>query len=153
MGATDLKVSYQAAQAPLDDTYVAEILGVAKRVFERIDADDIRWRLQHMPVLSAFGVRHQGRLCGFKVGYAVTSRRYNSWLGGVDPDYRRRGIAAALMQRQHDWVFANGFEVIETEVLQENHAMQQLNEGSGFKAAGVRFDKPEARIIYRKYKS
>ena len=54
------------------------------------------------------------------------------------------------MKLQHDWVVENGFHVIETEVLQENHAMQQLNESAGFKAAGVRFDKPEARIIYRK---
>ena len=43
-------------------------------------------------------------------------------------------------------------EVIETEVLQRNHAMQQLNEASGFKAAGVRIDKAEARIVYRKHK-
>ena len=44
----------------------------------------------------------------------------------------------------------NGFEVIETEVLQPNRAMQQLNEASGFQAAGMRFDKADSRIIYRK---
>jgi len=43
--------------------------------------------------------------------------------------------------------------LIETEVLRENHAMQQLNEGSGFKASGMRFDETESRIIYRKFKA
>ena len=38
-----------------------------------------------------------------------------------------------------------GFDVIETEV-------RQLIEVAGFKAAGVRFDKAEARIIDRKHK-
>jgi hypothetical protein len=37
-------------------------------------------------------------------------------------------------------------------VLQLNHALQQLNEASGFKATGVRFDKAEAMTIYRKHK-
>ena len=147
-----VEVNYEQAAAPLDDALVAEILYVAGRVFEEIDSDDIRWRLAHMPALTVFAARKEDRLCGFKIGYAVTSHRYNSWLGGVDPGYRRLGIAAALMQQQHDWVFANGFEVIETEVLQLNHPMQQLNESAGFNAAGVRFDKPEARIIYRKYR-
>jgi hypothetical protein len=61
-------------------------------------------------------------------------------------------LQAELMQQQLGWVFENGFEVIETEVLQPNHDMQQRNEASGFKAAGIRFGKAEARIIYRKYK-
>lgn len=147
-----MEISYQHAAAPLDESLVGDLLQAAGRVFETIDAEDIRWRLAHMPALTAFTARSGSGICAFKIGYAVTSRRYNSWLGGVDPDYRRRGIAAVLMQRQHDWVFANGFEVIETEVLQLNHAMQQLNEASGFKAAGVRFDNVEARIIYRKHK-
>ena len=145
-----MDISYLSAEAPVEESLIAEILDVAGRVFDDIDSEDIRWRLAHMPVLSVFAARDEDRLCGFKIGYAVTSHRYNSWLGGVDPGYRRAGIAAALMKRQHDWVVENGFDVIETEVLQENHAMQRLNESAGFKAAGVRFDKPEARVIYRK---
>ncbi len=147
-----MEVTYHSAEAPLDQSLTGELLALAQRVFGTIEEDDIRWRLANMPVLTALTARCGSELCGFKIGYAVTSRRYNSWLGGVDPEHRRLGIAAELMRRQHDWVFASGFEVIETEVLQLNHAMQQLNEASGFNAAGVRFDKSEARIIYRKHK-
>lgn len=144
---------YQGVESPLDEALVGDILDLAGRVFGSIDADDICWRLGQMPSLTVFSAGSEKVLCGFKIGYAVTSRRYYSWLGGVDPEHRRTGIAAALMTRQHEWVFANGFEVIETEVLQENHAMQQLNEGSGFKASGMRFDETESRIIYRKFKA
>ncbi len=89
-------------------------------------------------------------MVGFKVGYAATARRYYSWLGGVDPDVRRVGIGVALMERQHRWAEEAGFELVETEVAQNNHAMQQLNERSGFVAAGIRFDQEVPRVIYRK---
>lgn len=145
-----MTVTYLEAHAPLEETLVAGILDVAGRVFEQIDEDDVRWRLGRMPALSVFAAERDGALCGFKIGYAVTSRRYYSWLGGVDPASRRLGVALALMGQQHDWAFGAGFEVIETEVLQNNHAMQQLNERAGFIAAGMRFDKTEPRIIYRK---
>ena len=148
-----MAVSYLDVEAPLEEALVSEILDIAERVFGTINADDIRWRLARMPTLTAFCARTEGRLCGFKIGYAVTSRRYYSWLGGVDPDHRRKGIAAELMARQHDWAFGSGFEVIETEVLQDNHAMQQLNEACGFRASGMRFDKEVPRIIYRKFKA
>ena len=87
-------------------------------------------------------------LVGFKLGYAVTSERYYSWLGGVHPCYQRRGIAANLMEQQHQWVRSAGYSVIETELIQTNHAMAKLNEATGFTAAGVRFDS-SPRVIYR----
>ena len=147
-----MMVSYEHAQGPLGESQVGAILAVAAKVFDALDPGDTRWRLAHMPARTAITARSEAGPCGFKIGYAVTSHRYNSWLGGVEPAYRRMGIAAELMRRQHDWVFANGFEVIETEVLQLNHAMQQLNEAAGFTVAGVRFDNTEARIIYRKHR-
>ena len=84
-----MNISYLTAEAPIEASLIAEILDAAARVFDSIDSNDIRWRLENMPALSVFAARDSDRLCGFKIGYAVTSRRYNSWLGGVDPAYRR----------------------------------------------------------------
>ena len=142
-------VTYQCAEPPIAESLIHAILDAAARVFAGIDAEDISWRLGRMPDLTVFSAWDAEAIRGFKLGYVVTSSRYYSWLGGVDPEYRGAGIATALMRQQHDWVFARGYTVIETEVLQENHAMQQLNERSGFRVAGMRFDKAEPRIIYR----
>ncbi len=102
-----------------------------------------------MPELSGFVARDESEIVGFKLGYAVTSERYYSWLGGVHPAYQRRGLATQLMKRQHQWIQAEGFKVIETELIQTNHAMGKLNEASGFTTAGVRFD-TKPRLIYRR---
>ena len=43
----------------------------------------------------------QGKPCGFKVGYALDSETFFSWIGGVVDAARRQGVARALMQEQH----------------------------------------------------
>lgn len=145
-----MKADYELSLAPLDPTQIDALLVLAMAVFEEVKQDATIWRMQNMPSLSVFTASVDGQPVAFKIGYAVASTRYYSWLGGVAPGFRRQGHAQALMERQHDWAFSQGFDVIKTEVLQDNHAMQMLNEGFGFRAAGVRFDRDPARIIYRK---
>lgn len=147
-----MSLNYQLDQTPLPMALVDEILVLGRHVFGSLDSVDVTWRMQNMPELSVFSARMDAELVGFKIGYAATSKRYYSWLGGVALAQRRLGIAGELMAQQHNWVFSKGFEVIETEVLQDNHAMQLLNERSGFKAAGIRFDKDPSRIVYRKHR-
>jgi hypothetical protein len=57
-----------------------------------------------------------GTLVGSKLGYAETSHRYYSWLGGLHPDFRQRGIGSCLMEQQH---------------------MLRLNQRSGFETIGT----------------
>lgn len=145
-----MAVRFELDRTPLPAALTDEILVVGRLVFGTLDEKDVLWRMQNMPDLSVISARLGNELVGFKIGYAVTSKRYYSWLGGVIPAQRRLGIADSLMTRQHEWVFGRGYEVIETEVLKDNHAMQMLNERSGFRAAGVRFDGDPARVIYRR---
>ena len=80
-----------------------------------------------MPDVSALLAIAAGSIVGYKVGYAKSQRKYYSWLGGVDPEFRRRGIASELMQRQHEWIAARGYTVVETAADQNNTAMAQVN--------------------------
>ena len=41
-----------------------------------------------------------GRVVGFKLGFCDRPERFYSWMGGVHPDFRRRGIARELMRLQ-----------------------------------------------------
>ena len=48
------------------------------------------------------------QVAGFKFGYEHEDGAFYSWLGGVHPNFQRRGIAKALMEHQHKVVKEQG---------------------------------------------
>jgi GNAT superfamily N-acetyltransferase len=79
----------------------------------------------------------EGRLIGLKLGYERNRGVFNSWMGGVAPEARGQGIAAALMAAQHAWAKEAGFRGLETATRQPNQAMAILNLKAGFMVAGL----------------
>lgn len=114
----------------------ARLLDLARRVFTSLEPEYLSWRIEHMPDLSLFVAVDGDDWLGFKCGYAMTQRRYYSWLGGVDPDHRGRGLAAELMLAQHDWLKTTHYPVVETHVRQDNLPMVRANQKFGFKIRG-----------------
>ncbi|OYU75943.1 MAG: hypothetical protein CFE32_12355 [Alphaproteobacteria bacterium PA3] len=80
---------------------------------------------------------NEGRLIGLKLGYERNRGVFNSWMGGVAPEARGQGIAAALMAVQHDWAKEAGFRGLETATRQPNQAMAILNLKAGYVVAGL----------------
>jgi ribosomal protein S18 acetylase RimI-like enzyme len=103
--------------------------------------------MANMPDLSLFQALTSGNLVGFKAVYAVTENRYYSWLGGVHPDFLRRGIATLLMQEQHEWLRQSAYDVEETHVRQDNSAMIALNLKYGFDITGMFMKAAEPNYI------
>lgn len=103
-----MALNYQLDQMPVAMALVEEILVLGRHVFGTLDAADATWRMQNMPELSVFSARMEAELVGFKIGYAMTSKRYYSWLGGVALAQRRLGIARELMAQQHARVTERG---------------------------------------------
>ena len=56
--------------------------------------------------------RVEGELAGFKLGYALGSDTFYSWLGGVQADFRRLGLAKEMLLYQEKWAKAQGFSQI-----------------------------------------
>jgi len=77
------------------------------------------------------------KLIGLKLGYERNRGVFNSWMGGVAPEARGQGIAAALMAAQHAWAKEAGFRGLETATRQPNQAMAILNLKAGFMVAGL----------------
>lgn len=69
---------------------------------------------------------------GYKLGYRQEESVFYSWMGGVRPEARGRGIAAALMAAQHEWAAAQGYRWIETRTRAGNQAMLRANRRAGF---------------------
>lgn len=84
---------------------------------------------------------------GFKLGYERSREEFYSWLGGVHPEYRRRGVAAEMMKRQHEWCRKNGYRTVVTETLNDNGAMLILNLRSGFRVVGTRLDERGLKVV------
>jgi [ribosomal protein S18]-alanine N-acetyltransferase len=75
------------------------------------------------------------------VGYLIISRYVDAWHVmniAVAPDYRRRGIARALMERLFEVTARDARRGYTLEVRVSNEAAIQLYEALGFRARGIR---------------
>lgn len=77
---------------------------------------------------------------GYKIGYEEKPGRFYSWIGGVDPAYRGKGIASTLMLTQHQWCKNNGYTEIITKTKNKWKKMLILNLKHGFDVIGVYTD-------------
>lgn len=88
---------------------------------------------------------------GFKVGYEREGYFY-SWMGGVRKDWRRRGIAKALANRQEDWARQQGYTSVTFKTRNRLKAMLLFGLRNGFNIIGFE-ERPavgENRILLKK---
>jgi GNAT superfamily N-acetyltransferase len=80
---------------------------------------------------------------GFKVGYdRYHDGSWYSWLGGVAADQRRHGVAAALLERQEQWVRDAGYSRIVVKTRNRFVGMRVLLARAGYMSVAV--EAPEA---------
>ena len=147
---SDVSIAYRMDLPPFDASVVDELESLNSGVFESVAPRYVSWRMSSMPDVSAFLAIADDKIVGFKVGYAMSQRKYYSWLGGVHSEFRRRGIASELMERQHKWIAARGYTVVETSANQENVAMAQVNLRHGFAVCGIRVEPARTQVLYSK---
>ncbi|WP_020571196.1 GNAT family N-acetyltransferase [Neolewinella persica] len=72
-----------------------------------------------------------GVAAGFKVGYERDDYWY-SWLGGVHPEFRRRGVARMLADRQDEWARERGYPTVTFKTLNRLRNMLRFGIDRGF---------------------
>lgn len=92
-----------------------------------------------------------GQAVGFKVGYAREDYFY-SWMGGVLPAFRRRGIARFLADYQENWAKSKGYTTILFKTRNYLKGMLIFAVQNGFDIIGVEHqpDPGNNRILLRK---
>jgi len=81
---------------------------------------------------------HKGKVIGFKVGFdRYGDGSFYSWLGGVAPDMRRRGVAQALLDDQEQRVVTAGFDRIYVKTRNRFVAMLTMLLTNGYGIVGV----------------
>ena len=69
----------------------------------------------------------------FKIGYQRHSDgSFYSWMGGVLPNYRRKGIADNLADHQETWAKKKGYNSIKLQTRSKHNAMLALAINRGF---------------------
>ena len=69
----------------------------------------------------------------FKIGYdRYSDGSFYSWMGGVLPNYRRKGIANNLADHQETWARKKGYKNIKLQTRSKHNAMLALAINRGF---------------------
>ena len=120
----------------LREASLAELKWVHERIFEfpgKASRSFYQDRLQHRLSLALVAV-WEGELAGFKVGYqSELPETFYSWMGGVRPDFRGKGIATALAEEQERWAKAQGFTAVFFKTRNRFPGMIQFGIKRGFK--------------------
>jgi ribosomal protein S18 acetylase RimI-like enzyme len=110
----------------------------------------IKDRIKDVPhlVLTAYA---NGLPVGFKIGYEREGRFY-SWLGGIDRNYRQRGIASHLADYQEQWARNRGYKTIWMKTRNRFPQMLLMATQRGFRITSLHpMDKiGEHRIVLEK---
>ncbi|MEO1046224.1 MAG: GNAT family N-acetyltransferase [Pseudomonadota bacterium] len=124
------------------------ILALCVAAFDDFDPDYLDGRLPGLidPILH-LAENDSGEALGFKLGYRREPQLLYSWLGGVAPAARRRGVASALMTAQHQWAHDHGYHHVETRTRSINNAMIIANLRGGFNICGFTLTKSGAGSV------
>ncbi len=129
------------------ETVLAEVLALHQQILGARPGESIRGEMiRHQGDLLVQIARVDGKVVAFKMGYVDRAWRFHSWMGGVHPAYRRRGLAASLMQAQHRWCAARHIGRVRTVTTHQWQGMLMLNLQCGFQIIGTRHSGGQTRI-------
>lgn len=76
----------------------------------------------------------EGKIVGFKVGYdREHDGSFYSWMGGVLPAHRRKGVASLLTARFEQWALLKGYKSVRFKTRNEFKGMLVFSLNRGFK--------------------
>lgn len=112
--------------------------------------EEYETRLKDLVHLILIGY-YQNKPVGFKVGYEQDGSFY-SWMGGVLPAYRRKGIARYLAETQEKWAKSRGYTTITLKTRNHHKGMLIFALNSGFNIVGFESKATisDHRILLRK---
>lgn len=93
----------------------------------------------------------ENRPIGFKLGYVIPGTlTWFSWLGGIHPDFRQRGIAQQLLNQQEKHAETLGLDKIYFTTFDQFAAMINLGQKNDYHLIRSEFDDGELKYWYQK---
>ncbi|MBT4035963.1 MAG: GNAT family N-acetyltransferase [Candidatus Marinimicrobia bacterium] len=139
-----IKIRLEAVELNTVNSLERMIFGKARATESRLE----KIRQQNALLLVAYDGDRQ---IGFKLGYAVEgAQTFFSWLGGVHENYRRQGIAQALLDSQEHHVKAMGIAAIYFTSFDRFPAMIQLGRKNNYILVKTAMDSGEKKYWFEK---
>ena len=120
-------------QGTIDD--VLEVDAQIPEFDGRNTKEKLEQRLSDIPHLILIAT-HNGQSVAYKMGYELSNLEFYSWLGGVVPTARKKGIATQLRLAQESWAHEEGYKAISVKSMNRYPAMLQLLISSGYHISG-----------------
>lgn len=130
--------------------YLAQALALHRQILGPLSARRFRDRLRGQRGRLLLVALVDDRVVGYKFGYQDRPGRFYSWLGGVHPDFRRQGVASALMRHQHRLLRRAGYREVRCHTRNRFRGMLILSLLHGFEIIGTVAGAGELRLILRK---
>ncbi|KAA9349907.1 GNAT family N-acetyltransferase [Larkinella humicola] len=134
-----MKCHYEMYDGFPPETTLQGIIQLHQRVFTGQTPEQLFQEFEEMKnrrLLTIVATDDQ-TIVGYKMGYQRKPGHFYSWLGCVNPDYRRQGIAGELMRQQHDWCKTKGYQTVRTHTRNQWRDMLILNLRHGFDIIGT----------------
>lgn len=149
----DLPYKVESLHALNPREQIEQIIEAHSAVHGETTVDHLLTFLEHQKALNVVAAKDGERSIGYMIGYQLTPVKYLNWMVGVHPEYRRQGIATALLHTLQSWVADKGYTTLRTESSNLWRAMLILNIRFGFRVVGtclqgVPGDEP--KIIFEK---
>ncbi|XKE82290.1 GNAT family N-acetyltransferase [Oceanobacillus kapialis] len=112
------------------DNVLEGIIALHKTIFG--SSDNLLDKMASKPPLLIVIAMDDESVIGYKIGYELDENKFYSWLGGVNPKYRNRGIASSLMKEQHQYLEENEYKIVQTKTMNRWRGMLVLNIKNGF---------------------
>lgn len=116
---------------------ISEVVALSQQIPEfhqPYTAQEYEKRLTNTPHLILIAYQNNQPI-GFKVGYDKGTSFY-SWMGGVLPAFRKKGIAKLLAQTQENWAKKQGYKTITLKTRNQHRAMLIFALKNGFNIVG-----------------
>lgn len=142
-------MEYLQFHSVTDNEWLPGLLQLHESIFK--DSDTLVGKMETKPGLILNVAVDKGKVIGYKIGYKLDNDTFYSWLGGVDKNSRKYGVATKLMENQHLYLKENGYKIVQTKTMNKWRNMLILNIKSGFDVIDTYIDKNgETKIILEK---
>lgn len=114
---------------------------LSANIFESFNLLDFMSKCLSVRKLSIHWAEAGSKIVALKIGYEKDTGHFYSWLGGVAPDYRSKGLGRKLMHKQHEWCLEHGYKLISTKTMNRWKTMLLMNIQEGFEIQGTQLDR------------
>lgn len=142
-------MSLEYHEIPITPEVAALVASIPE--FETVPLEKLLARTEQGGLLVV--AREDARVVGFKLGHVRSPEVFYSWIGGVVPEYRGRGVARSLLKFQEQLVRERGHSRIRVKSLNRFPAMLRMLIAEGYRIIDLESPREpghELKIVFEK---